>query len=679
MRSIRLFAFSLALAAQSLAAADWPHWRGPARDGKSPESSHFDSKAWPLTFPVWEANAGIGCSSMVVSEKGELFTLGWSGGKDTLVCLDAATGAVKWRQSYASPDYARFSTGDKNFYRGPSSTPEFDPASGHLFTLGLDGDLQCWDTAKQGARIWTINLYKQFGAPVRPQVTDHPRSHRDYGYPNSPAIFGDTLLVEVGSPAHGNLIAFDKETGKVRWKSANRDPAGHTGSVAFMDVGGIPCAATLTALNLVVSRLDAGREGETLASYSWTTDYINNIATPTVAGNRVLITSQYNKKAVCCVEITPGGARKVWETEPGSGVCSPVVHKGRVYFVDRGLHCLDLKTGNSLWRGGQFDRTASILLSSDERLLVWANKGDLALVEANPSTNEYTELSLKRGILNQSAWPHVVLAQGQVFCKDSHGNIKAFALSPEARSRTNPQAPAATASPPTQARRIDLSDWPGAAASLTLGWKQGYGKRRLDGTIKTAEKRVTLNAAGDASLSPAGEIVLSGGAFGIDNAAAHILAESRKNNELTLELIFQSASGNQRGPARVLSFSTDPYNRNFTIGQEGGELRLRLRTPGTGTDGSKPEVKLADVPANQLCHLLVTYSDGQLQAYLNGQRTCNDKRVRGGFSNWTEQTLLLGNEATLDRPWSGRILGFAIHNRHMSQRAAEERYKLASR
>jgi outer membrane protein assembly factor BamB len=677
MRFLRFLAFTLALTFPSLHAADWPHWRGPNRDGKSTESSHFNSKAWPLTYPIWEANAGIGCSSMVVNAKGEMFTLGWSGGKDTLSCLNAATGRVKWKQSYPALDYARFSKGDKGFYRGPSSTPEFDPATGRLFTLGLDGDLQCWDTTRKGERVWSLNLYQQFGAPVRPQVTDHPRSHRDYGYPNSPVLHGDTLLVEVGAPSHGNLIAFDKATGKVQWKSENRDPAGHTGGVALMNVNGIPCAAVLTALNLVVTRLDQGHEGETMATYSWTTDYINNIATPTIAGNRVLITSQYNKKAVCCVEITPGRARKVWETQPGSGVCSPIVHKGRVYFVDRGLHCLDLKTGKSIWRGGKFDRTASILLTSDERLLVWANKGDLALVDANPRTTKYTELSLKRGILNQSAWPHVALAQGRVFCKDSKGNIKAYALSPEARNLNATRPATSTKSQP--ARKIDLAGWPGVADSLTLAWKQDYGKRRLDGSIKTSAQRATLTTSGDAAFGDAGELILSNGAVTLNNTAAHVLAAAQQNNELTLELIFQSASDKQRGPARVLSFSKDAYNRNFTLGQEGGELRLRLRTPRTGKDGSKPEVRLANIEPGKIHHLLVTYRDGQLQAYLNGRKTCDDKRVRGDFSNWTPQTLLLGNEANGGRAWRGSIHGVAIHNRHMPPREAEARYKATSR
>jgi len=418
-----LLIFSFCLSARPAA---WPTWRGPERNGKTPENSGFTSDAWPLKEPAWEATVGIGCASMIVNDSNELFTLGWNQGQDVLTCLSAATGSIMWRQTYSTPDYGRHSKGDKGFYRGPSSTPEFDEATGRIYTLGLDGDLNCWNARKQGDSIWSLNLYDQFAAPVRPQATSRRGSHRDYGYPGSPLAYRDWLLVEVGAPAHGNLIAFDKATGKVAWKSQNRDPAGHSGAVALMEVEGVPCALTLTARNLVVTRLDSGHEGQEVARHEWTTDFINNIATPAVDGNRVIITSQYNKKAVCCLEISLDGARKIWEVAPGSGVCTPIIHQQRVYFVDRGLHCLDFNSGKLLWRGGKFGRTASILMTGDDKLLVWANNGDLALID--PAANEYTELSSTRDVHSSPAWPHVVLADGRLFCKDSGGNLKAFSL-----------------------------------------------------------------------------------------------------------------------------------------------------------------------------------------------------------------------------------------------------------
>ena len=108
-----------------------------------------------------------------------------------------------WQQSYAAPLYGRRSTGDKSIYSGPSSTPEFDRRTGYLYTLGIDGDLHCWDTRSNGRQVWALNLYDRFGAPQRPDVGGKNQSRRDYGYTSSPFVYQGTLLVEVGDTKAG--------------------------------------------------------------------------------------------------------------------------------------------------------------------------------------------------------------------------------------------------------------------------------------------------------------------------------------------------------------------------------------------------------------------------------------------------------------------------------------------
>jgi VanZ family protein len=44
----------------------------------------------------------------------------------------------------------------------------------------------------------------------------------------------------------------------------------------------------------------------------------------------------------------------------------------------------------------------------------------------------------------------------------------------------------------------------------------------------------------------------------------------------------------QRGPARIVSHSQDPFRRNFDLGQEGRRLMFRVRTPITGPNGMAP-------------------------------------------------------------------------------------------
>jgi hypothetical protein len=118
--------------------------------------------------------------------------------------------------SYVCPEYGRHSDGDKGIYAGPCSTPELDESTGWLYTLSIDGDLNCWDTRASGRKRWGQNLYDEYAAAMRPRVGRSGR--RDYGYTSLPLVQGDTLIVEVGAAdaeRHGgNLIGFDKRTGR---------------------------------------------------------------------------------------------------------------------------------------------------------------------------------------------------------------------------------------------------------------------------------------------------------------------------------------------------------------------------------------------------------------------------------------------------------------------------------
>ncbi|MEQ8791954.1 MAG: PQQ-binding-like beta-propeller repeat protein [Pirellulaceae bacterium] len=412
---------------EAVTGEDWPHWRGPNRNDVVTEDSGFTRGAWPPKAELWSAGLGEGSTSPIVVD-GKLYTLGWSKGRDSVVCLDAASGKELWRQSYACPEYGRESDGDKGLYGGVTPTPSFDPATGWLFTLGNDGDLYCWDARQDGQRRWNLNLYDKYQPPMRPKVGRSGR--RDYGYTTSPLVWNDWVIVEVGSPQHGNTIAFSKETGREVWRSQSKDHAGHSGGLVPIVVEGIPCAAIFTFAHLLVMRLDAGHEGETVAEYPWMTSFANSIATPAVHENYVLVTAAYNHEAMCKLEITLRGARKVWEVEESSGVCSPVIHKGSIYWASRNLRCLDFETGRVRWKGDKnLGSPGSCIVTGDDRIIVWAGRGELLLAEtAVRSPARCTELASLDGVFRSDAWPHVVLSDGLLFCKERNGAIKCFDL-----------------------------------------------------------------------------------------------------------------------------------------------------------------------------------------------------------------------------------------------------------
>lgn len=416
-----LMAMSLAGVAHG---EDWPHWRGLNRDDVSSEPSGWDGSAWRLK-QLWKTNVGVGSTTPIVVA-GRLYTIGWTGGQDRLQCLDPQTGKSLWVQPYESPQYGRNSTGDKGIYAGVCSTPAFDSATGYLYTLSIDGDLRAWDASQQGKRVWSLNLYDRYQAPMRARVGRSGR--RDYGYTTSPLVHQDWIVVEVGAEA-GTVIAFDKRAGKQRWTSQAKVAAGHTGGLVPIIVENVPCAAVHTFEGLLVVRLDDKHAGQTVATYPWKTDFANNIATPAVFDNNVVLTSAYNHYKIARLRITLGGAEKVWEQDYASKVCSPVIVGGHVYWAFQKLHCLDFETGALQWQGGSFGSPGSCIATADQRLVVWGKQGDLVLAEsASRSPKKYTALASRKSLLRRDAWPHVVLSDGKIFCKDRDGNLVCLAV-----------------------------------------------------------------------------------------------------------------------------------------------------------------------------------------------------------------------------------------------------------
>lgn len=419
----RISGFVLALLSFEACANDWPYWRGPLRNGISNEPSGWSESRWLAEQPAWTANVGVGASSPLVVGN-SVYTLGRSEGHDVLRSLNTLDGRERWSVRYKTPEFARFHNGDEGFYSGPSSTPEYDPKTKFIYTLGSDGDLHCWDTASQGKKVWGLNLYDTYKVKQRPKLTRAPM--RDYGYTSSPLVRGDWLLVEVGA-SRGTLIAFDKKTGKEVWASELKDEAGHNAGPVPMVVEGVPCVALLTQRNLAVIRLDAGKEGKSVAEYPWVTDFANNIASPAVKDNFVLVTSAYNQYAMCKLKITLKGAEKVWQKPYPSKVCTPIIHGDSVYVAWQKVRCLDWETGEQRWEGGSIGDPGSCIVTADERLLVYGHNGKLLLVEtARRSPKTYKELAMKDKLFASHAWPHIALADSRIYCREREGRIVCF-------------------------------------------------------------------------------------------------------------------------------------------------------------------------------------------------------------------------------------------------------------
>ena len=197
-QTIALTAFlSLAF---TLAADDWPNWRGPQHDGISREAM---PKA-DFSKIAWRAEIGVGFSGMAVAD-GRLFAMGCTGkrrgNQETFTCLDAVTGKVNWSDTYpaALVDYLHEG--------GPCATPTVD--GNRVYGFSKSGQLACYNVA-DGEKHWTVDLMAKAGLPKPPE----------WGFAGSPLVLGNMVVVEATF-----TCAFNKTTGKEIWRSKKYKPA----------------------------------------------------------------------------------------------------------------------------------------------------------------------------------------------------------------------------------------------------------------------------------------------------------------------------------------------------------------------------------------------------------------------------------------------------------------------
>lgn len=87
---------SLSFAELPSSPGDWPQWRGPGRDGQSPEKGLL--KEWPSSGPgvVWQVDSvGVGYSSLAIKD-GRIVTQGDLNGVEHIIALSIQDGQVLW-------------------------------------------------------------------------------------------------------------------------------------------------------------------------------------------------------------------------------------------------------------------------------------------------------------------------------------------------------------------------------------------------------------------------------------------------------------------------------------------------------------------------------------------------------------------------------------------------------
>jgi outer membrane protein assembly factor BamB len=381
---------SLSAIVSNRALDDWPQWRGPNRDGISPETGLL--KDWPQGGPplAWKATgAGEGYSSFAVTQS-RVYTLGARGDTEYVLAYDAATGKRVWEVAHGR----RFSNDRGN---GPRATPTID--GNRIYAFGASGDLSALDAAT-GEVAWRINVLRQYGG-----------SNITWGLSESPLVLSDRILVNAG----GTIVALKKTDGSAIWKSGG-DEAGYSSAV-LQKTGNISQAIFFTSRRVIGVDVNSGRQ---LWNYAPVANNTANIATPIVRGNRVFVSSAYGTGGAL-LELAPSGnnvsVREVYFTRRMMNHHATSILIGDyLYGFDNAiLTALKFDTGEVAWQNRSVGKGS--LAFADDRLYLYSENGVVGLAEASPTGyREHGRFELRTDRL--PTWSHPVVSGGKLFLRD---------------------------------------------------------------------------------------------------------------------------------------------------------------------------------------------------------------------------------------------------------------------
>jgi len=399
-------------------AADWPTWRGPNRDGRSPDTGLL--RQWPQGGPrllMTAKNLGAGFSSVAVTG-GRIYTMGDRGGAQHLIALSDSDGREAWS--------VRVGPVWDDEYPGPRGTPAV--SDGMVYAVGTEGDVVAVDAAT-GQEKWRRNLVSDFGG----------RMMSSWKFAESPLVDGDRLVVTPGG-RDAVMVALNKKTGQDIWRAKmgaidGRGPegAGYS-SIVISNGGGVKQYIQLTGRGVISVRAS---DGWFMWGYGKVANNIANISTPIVTGDHVFASTGYGTGAAL-LKIAAAGDRtsvsEVYFLDPGTfqNHHGNMVLVGQHLFAGHGHNrgipiALDLATGKVLWGGdirnaGQGSAAVSY---ADGHLYFRYQNGVMMLIEASPQGYREKGSFQIPNVGSIPSWSHPVIINGRLYLREQ-GNLYVY-------------------------------------------------------------------------------------------------------------------------------------------------------------------------------------------------------------------------------------------------------------
>ncbi len=386
-------------------AENWPHWRGPHRNGVSTESglpTHWSATknvVWKLALPETSGSTPI--------IWGDHVFLNVAQGKDlSLWAISRQDGSVLWQRPLDNRNE------DKRKGNMSSPSPVTDGSS--VWVMTGTGVLTGFDF--HGKQLWQRDLQQEYG--------EFGILH---GYSSSPLLYGDTLYVQVLHGFHTDdpsyVLAIDATSGKNLWRierptdAPKEAPDAYT-TPALLEIDGSSILIISGADYVTGHDLGTGEEVWRVGGLNPTRNPMQRIvASPVVVGGMIYAPSRV--RPLLALAAT-GGARQqpevVWSMDRGPDVPSPVVDDDHIYLLtDKGiLWCLEASTGDVVWGP---ERIASAIYSAspilvDGKLYATSEQGLTTVIQAAPRFEVISENAIDEYTLASMA-----VAEGQLFLR----------------------------------------------------------------------------------------------------------------------------------------------------------------------------------------------------------------------------------------------------------------------
>ncbi|MFK7822194.1 MAG: PQQ-binding-like beta-propeller repeat protein [Planctomycetaceae bacterium] len=395
-------------------AQEWPQWRGPSRDGHSPDSKlELD---WNAKEPklLWvKDGTGSGYGSVAVSGE-QIFAMGDKGGSQKVIAMNLG-GEVLWETSVSEGT-------PKHGYPGSRCTPSVD--GDRVYVVTSDGSIACLEVTS-GELQWQKNFKREWGGKMM----------SIWGYSESPLVDGDWVLCTPGGK-NAMVVALDKKTGAEVWscdpppsEGEGKDGAGYS-SIVVSNGGGVKQYVTLVGRGLVGVRAE---DGKLLWSYNQVANEVANIPTPICYGDFVFGSSGYDGGGSVLLKLSKAGDgvqadEEYWlDNRTLQNHHGGVIRVGDHAYLGHGHNkgfptCIELATGKVVWGGararGVGSGSAAISLVG-ENLVFRYESGELALVAANPKGYQLRG-AIKPEYKKGRSWAHPVICGGKMYLREQN-------------------------------------------------------------------------------------------------------------------------------------------------------------------------------------------------------------------------------------------------------------------